>query len=93
MGNMLAAIVGVVCGAIGASPYPIVLTRLKRKGTVSVLPGVVAVGVSLLVSMVMLLVGKLVAGEGFVAYGIAFLVLYVIVVAVAIALFAHEPRH
>lgn len=92
MEQAIPVIAGVVLGIVGGLPYPLVLVRVRRTRSADIVPGLVAVGASLLFCAVAIFVGRFVAGDSFVAFAVGLLASYLLVVGASVVWFARKPR-
>lgn len=88
----LPIVLGALGGAVGACAYPIAFAYLLRKHSRELIPAVIAVCVSLLLSVAIIFVGWFVGRDAFAPFAGAFLIVFLVMVAAATVWFVRKPR-
>ena len=89
---VLPLVIGALCGLAGGLPYLVAFVIAKRTRGLSILPGLVAVGASVLVFAVSLLGAYALARSVLMPFAIAFVLVFFVVVIIGAVWFLKKPR-
>ena len=89
---MLPIVIGALCGLAGGAPYLVAFLVTKRTHGLSILPGLVALGASVLIVAVSLLGAYVLARDALAPFAIAFVVLFFGMVIISAVWFLKKPR-
>lgn len=85
-------VAGVVCGLVAGAPYAVALRLSKRSHDASVLPALLAVGVSIVVIALSVLVAWVLLRELLILFACSLVVAFLAVVVASVALLGRKPR-
>lgn len=90
MEQAMPLIVGVVCGLLACAPYSVAFAINKKRRDASILPALVAVGVSMVVIAVSVLVGWLLMREALVSFAVALALTFLLGVVVSVIVYGRK---
>ncbi len=91
-GDVLPIVAGALCGAAGGAPYLVAFVYAKRTRGLSILPGLVAVGASVLIVALSLLGAYALARNALAPFAIAFIALFFGMAIISAVWFLKKPR-
>lgn len=84
--------VGIVCGMVSGVPYAFALRSARRSHDASMVPALVAVGASIVVIALSILVAWAFWRDMLLIFACALVVVFLVVVVASVALFGRKPR-
>lgn len=92
MESALPIVIGALCGLLGGVPYLVAFAHGRRSHTLSVLPALAAVAISVLVCAVSLVGAYALARDALLPFTLAFVALFFVVVIIGAMWFLKKPR-
>lgn len=87
---VLPLIVGLLVGCVGGLPYPLALAHVRRTHGANILPGFAALGASIVVLLIAIIVCRVVAREVLLPFTLAMAVGFLVMVVVGVVVFMRK---
>ncbi len=90
--NIGAIVAGILCGALSGAPYFVALTIMRKRREASILPGVIAACLSIVIVALSVLLGWALIRSALLEFAIALVITFLAVAVTSVVLLGFKPR-